>query len=77
MRFNEGFCVTASADRHLRVWPLDFSDFFLEAQHESAVTAVDVSADGLRVLSGTAGGAVAVLDVANQLRRLYSVDCIS
>jgi hypothetical protein len=29
---NEGFCVTASADRYLRVWPLDFSDFFLEAQ---------------------------------------------
>jgi hypothetical protein len=28
---NEGFCVTASADRFLRVWPLDFSDFFLEA----------------------------------------------
>ncbi len=28
---NEGFCVTASADRYLRVWPLDFSDFFLEA----------------------------------------------
>ena len=25
MRFNEGFCVTGSADRHLRVWPLDFS----------------------------------------------------
>jgi hypothetical protein len=29
---NEGFCVTASADKYLRVWPLDFSDFFLEAQ---------------------------------------------
>jgi WD40 repeat protein len=50
MRLNEGFCVTASADRYLRVWPLDFSDFFLEAQHETAVTAVDISADGLKVL---------------------------
>ena len=29
---NEGFCVTGSMDKYLRVWPLDFSDFFLEAQ---------------------------------------------
>ncbi len=32
LSINEGFCVTASADKYLRVWPLDFSDFFLEAQ---------------------------------------------
>lgn len=29
---NEGFAVTASDDRFLRVWPVDFSDFFLEAR---------------------------------------------
>ena len=34
----EGFAVTASDDGFLRVWPTDFSDFFLEAEHESAVT---------------------------------------
>ena len=27
---HEGFCVTASDDRFLRIWPLDFSDFMLE-----------------------------------------------
>jgi WD40 repeat protein len=46
---NEGFCVTGSEDKFLRVWPLDFSDYFLEAQHEGTVTSVDVSSDGLKV----------------------------
>jgi hypothetical protein len=27
--------MTASDDRFLRVWPVDFSDFFLEAEHEA------------------------------------------
>jgi hypothetical protein len=40
--FNEGFCVTGSEDRFLRVWPLDFSDFFLEAEHDAPVVAADV-----------------------------------
>lgn len=31
---NEGFCITGSADHYLRVWPLDFSDFYLQAQHK-------------------------------------------
>jgi hypothetical protein len=26
----DGFCVTGSDDRQLRVWPMDFSDFLLE-----------------------------------------------
>lgn len=40
MAINEGFCVTASMDKYLRVWPLDFSDFFLEAQVLCAQAAV-------------------------------------
>ena len=62
---NEGFCVTGSADRYLRVWPLDFSDFFLEAEHEGAVSSVDVSQDGLRLAIGTHDGTLGVLDVAS------------
>ena len=31
---NEAFCVTGSEDTYLRVWPLDFSEFFMEAKHE-------------------------------------------
>ena len=28
---SSGFCVTGSQDQYLRVWPLDFSEFYLEA----------------------------------------------
>lgn len=31
---NEGYAVTGSADKLLRLWPLDFSDFLMEALHE-------------------------------------------
>lgn len=63
---NEGFCVTGSDDRYLRVWPLDFADFFLEAQHEAGVASVQVSRDGLRVLVGSRNGAIGVLDISDQ-----------
>jgi hypothetical protein len=29
---NESFCVTGAEDSYVRVWPLDFSDYFLEAR---------------------------------------------
>lgn len=61
---NEGFCVTGSDDKFLRVWPLDFSEFFLEAEHEGPVTAVDISWNGLGILVGTSVGTVGMLDAA-------------
>ncbi|ETM55935.1 hypothetical protein L914_00924 [Phytophthora nicotianae] len=63
---NEGFCVTGSDDCFLRVWPLDFTDFFLEAQHEAGVSCLDVSSDGMKVLVGSRNNAVGVLDIASQ-----------
>lgn len=42
-----GFCVTGSEDSYLRVWPLDFSEFFLEAKHEGVVHSIDISEDAL------------------------------
>lgn len=62
---NEGFCVTASEDQHVRVWPLDFGDFFLEARHESPVGSVDVSPDGLEILTNTIAGVMGVLHVSS------------
>jgi len=35
--------VTGSEDQFLRVWPLDFSEFFLEAKHEGLVLSLDIS----------------------------------
>ena len=46
--------MTGSDDGFLRLWPLDFAHVYLEAEHEGPVTAVDFSADGLKILAGTA-----------------------
>ena len=62
----EGYCVTGSDDHFLRLWPLDFSDFFLEAEHESPVTSVAISYDCLRIVCGTGGGTVGSLDILSQ-----------
>ena len=61
-----GFCVTGSLDQYIRVWPLDFSEFYLEAKHDGAVISLDVSFDGLKVSVGTSNGYLGVLDLANQ-----------
>ena len=66
---NEAFCVTGSEDQYLRVWPLDFSEFFMEAKHEGTVCQVDISQDGLRVVCGTLYGSLGVLDKSNQRYR--------
>ena len=39
LQVNEGYAVTGGGDGFLRLWPLDFSDYLLEAKHESGVTA--------------------------------------
>jgi WD repeat-containing protein 90 len=63
---NEGYCVTGSADRFLRVWPLDFSSFLLEAEHEGEVVGVDISLDGLRVAAVTNKGTLGMLELPTQ-----------
>ena len=60
-----GCCVTGSEDQFLRVWPLDFSEFYLEAKHEGVVLAVDVSLDALSIACGTANGGLGIMDLAN------------
>ncbi|KAE8896541.1 hypothetical protein PF005_g15211 [Phytophthora fragariae] len=66
LSINEGFCVTGSDDCFLRVWPLDFTDFFLEAHHEAGVSCLDVSPDGMKVLVGSRNNAIGLLDIADQ-----------
>ena len=62
---NDAFCVVGSEDCYLRVWPLDFQEFFMEAQHEGTVGSVDISPDGLKVACGTLYGSIGVLDKSN------------
>jgi len=59
----EGFVVTASADKYVRVWPLDFKSYIMHAMHESSVVGVDITVDGLQVLCSTADGSVGLLDM--------------
>jgi len=63
---NEGFVVTASIDRYVRVWPLDFQSYYLHALHEASLVGVDISVDGLQILCSTTDGAVGMLDMQNQ-----------
>lgn len=64
-----GYCVTGSEDQFVRVWPLDFSEFKLEAKHEGAVIGLDVSSDCLKVASGTANGSLGFLDLGDYTYR--------
>ncbi|XP_070846624.1 WD repeat-containing protein 90 [Chaetodon trifascialis] len=60
------FCATGSEDGFLRLWPLDFSAVFLEAEHEGPVSLVSVSSDSLQVLAGTSTGNLGFLDVSSR-----------
>ena len=62
---NETFVVTGSEDMYLRVWALDFSEFFMEAKHEGPVCSVDISADGRNIACGTLNGSLGVLNKSN------------
>lgn len=59
-----GYAVTGSVDCRLRIWPLDFNDFLLEAQHEGAVINIKVSSSGRKLAIGTAVGTIGVLNVS-------------
>ncbi|KAJ7984499.1 hypothetical protein DPEC_G00355450 [Dallia pectoralis] len=63
---SSAFCATGSEDGFLRLWPLDFSTVFLEAEHEGPVGFVSVSDDGLRVMAATSSGNLGYLDVSSR-----------
>ncbi|XP_067407333.1 WD repeat-containing protein 90 isoform X2 [Emydura macquarii macquarii] len=60
------FCATASEDGYLRLWPLDFSAVFLEAEHEGPMSAVSISPDSLKVLCTTFTGNLGYLDTQSR-----------
>jgi len=61
-----GYCVTGSQDQYIRVWALDFSEFFLEAYYESIVISLDTSMDGLKVACGTSANTLNIVDLKKQ-----------
>ena len=58
-----GFCITGGADMFLRVWPTDFSEFYIEAKHEASVTSVDISPDALFATCGTDNGCLGLVNI--------------
>ncbi|KAL2078258.1 hypothetical protein ACEWY4_025943 [Coilia grayii] len=62
----EAFCATGSEDGFLRLWPLDFSAVFLEAEHEGPVCQVCVCEGGLKVLASTRCGSLGYLEVRSR-----------
>jgi WD40 repeat protein len=56
--------VTGSEDNKLRLWPLDFTDFLLEAQHEGVVSNIRIASDGRKLAIGTTAGTLGVLNVS-------------
>jgi FOG: WD40 repeat len=65
----EGYCVTGSNDCFLRVWPLDFSEYLLEAKHEGPVVAVDISTDRFSIICGTSNCTIGSLDMSTNAYR--------
>ncbi|KAF6734778.1 WD repeat-containing protein 90 [Oryzias melastigma] len=63
---SSSFCATGSDDGFLRLWPLDFSAVFLEAEHEGPVSMVSVSVDSQKVLAVTSTGNLGFLDVSSR-----------
>ena len=47
--------ATGGVDGFLRLWPLDFSDYLLEAAHDGGVEGVALSRDGLTIGVGCEG----------------------
>jgi WD40 repeat protein len=66
LAIGEGVAATASDDASLRLWPLDFSTYLLEAQHESPVTSVALTAGGLGLAAGCEDGLLGLLGVASR-----------
>lgn len=64
IKCNPAYVATGSEDMFLRVWPFDFSEFFIEAKHSGAVTNIDIRGDGLQILACTNNGNLGLLDVS-------------
>lgn len=59
-----GFCVTGGEDQLLRIWPLNFAQYTLQAANDGVVTNIALSDDASKVACGTSTGTLNILDLA-------------
>lgn len=64
-QIKNGYAVSGADDNKLRIWPLDFSDFLLEARHEGNIKNVFVSSDGKILIVSTSAGTLGLLNVSD------------
>ncbi len=63
---SDTFCVTGSDDGYARLWPLDFKQVFIEAEHEAAITVAVFSPDNTKIATATINGNLGILDIVRK-----------
>ncbi|KAF4664967.1 WD repeat domain 90, partial [Perkinsus olseni] len=59
----EGFVCTAGDDGYVRVWPLDFTNYYMQAKLPGPVYGLDLTPDDLQLVCSVGDGSVGVLDL--------------
>lgn len=60
------FCLTGSNDGYVRVWSNDFTQVFMEAKHDQAISALATSPDQTRVAISTVSGSLGLLNLLDK-----------
>ena len=63
LKIIENIVMTASDDTFVRLWPLDFSEVYMEIQHKSKICSIDIL--GNTAVSLTEGGILGLIDLQN------------
>ena len=59
-----GYTVTGSDDNKLRLWPIDFTDYLIESQHEGCISNIRISNNGRKLAVGTLSGTLGILNIS-------------
>lgn len=65
------FCITGSNDGYVRVWSNDFTQVYIEAKHDQAISGLRTSPDQTRILISTVSGSLGLLNLVNKEHRNF------